>query len=309
MTFVRTVKLRWKDPTPTVVRIVIHKDRRKGPQTLKYDISPTDAMSALEECNVKNRPADDRIIKSYAQDMKDGEWTRNPQPFIFDWHGRLWSGQKRLWAIYLSGVTLRDQLVVTNMDPNECRDIDTGQKKTYGHLLSMREETNTVLLAAAVRRVHLWELGSRTTTDKSSGISNRTLDMTLEKHPEIRDATAAASRIKQNKVRLPPAVIALTWWVFGQLSANDRPEDRDGFFDRLITGANMDADHPIMRLREKLGDLYVPKKGQPRGRPADTLVLGLTCKAWNAYRDGNLSVRTLSYIPGGEHPDKFPEPH
>jgi hypothetical protein len=68
-------------------------------------ITPTLAQEMLEH-NKANRPVNWKKVEEYADIMSKGEWKLHSQGIVFDSCGNLLTGQKRLWAIVYSGVSI-----------------------------------------------------------------------------------------------------------------------------------------------------------------------------------------------------------
>ena len=80
-------------------------------------ITPAMAEEYLRhnEHNPRKRP-NRKVIDSYAQDMKTGNWFINGEPIVFDANGDLKNGQHRLMAIIKANVPI-EMLVVRGVDP------------------------------------------------------------------------------------------------------------------------------------------------------------------------------------------------
>ena len=94
----------------------------------------------------------------------------------------------------------------------------------------------------------------------------------------------------------------LCHWLFSMIDA----EDGEFFWDRLVDGQGLESGNPIYALRELLRrEAMLPST---RDKMRADVVIALTIKAWNAYRDGE-TIQLLRFKVGGAHPEKFPEPH
>ncbi len=85
-----------------------------GMSTRTETITPDDAAGYLERSLV-NRPIRHKKVDGYAASMKSGVWDCTHQGIAFDRFGRLVDGQHRLWAVILSGVSVR--MMVTRGAP------------------------------------------------------------------------------------------------------------------------------------------------------------------------------------------------
>ena len=68
-------------------------------------ITPDIAREMLEK-NKHNRPINWKKVEEYAKIMAAGLWTLHSQGIILDAHGNILTGQKRLWAVIYSGVSV-----------------------------------------------------------------------------------------------------------------------------------------------------------------------------------------------------------
>ena len=70
------------------------------------EVTPDLAQKWLNEKNTHNRPMYERVVETYALDMKRGKWAFNHQGICFNDDGVLDDGQHRLAAIVRSGKTI-----------------------------------------------------------------------------------------------------------------------------------------------------------------------------------------------------------
>jgi hypothetical protein len=80
--------------------------QRDNVSTIYMDVTPDMAVNWLEG-NVMNRPVSQSHVEAMAEEMKAGRWITTHQGIAFDDDDTLVDGQQRLWAIFLSGRTIR----------------------------------------------------------------------------------------------------------------------------------------------------------------------------------------------------------
>lgn len=81
------------------------------------DIDPAKALDLLRRNRPgANRKVDPATVFYYGKQMQDGEWKATGQPILFDRDGTLVDAQHRLWAVVVSGVTIKTY-VVTEIEP------------------------------------------------------------------------------------------------------------------------------------------------------------------------------------------------
>lgn len=91
-------------------------------------VTPAQAENWLNS-NKNNRKMRDGVAEQYAQDMRDGKWTRCVAPIVFYEDGDLADGQHRLWAIVISG-TSQEFAILRGLDRASGLNIDTGLSRS-----------------------------------------------------------------------------------------------------------------------------------------------------------------------------------
>ena len=91
-------------------------------------ITPEMAEDYLRR-NHNNRNLNEQQISYYAQQMRAGEWLYDGQPIRFSKSGVLLDGQHRLAAVVKSKTT-QEFLVVSNIDPEAFKVMDTGKVRS-----------------------------------------------------------------------------------------------------------------------------------------------------------------------------------
>lgn len=247
--------------------------------------------------NTHNRPPRKSAVAAYASDMANGDWLWTGDPIRRADGGTILDGQHRLLAVVESGVTV-PFLVLTGLPVEAQENIDAGVPRKFYDVLALRGETSSSALAAIVRKVHIWESGSRVFSS-GGGATHSQLSRTLEAHPGLRDTTRAAINANAKFPAIPTSLMGLAWWVFASIDQ----EDADYFFARLCDGQNLGVGNPIYELRKQL----MQNKENTRGERNQRYLMALVIKAWNAYRDGT-EVGQLRFRAGGANPESFPEP-
>jgi hypothetical protein len=114
------------------------------------EISPERAQEILKN-NKSNRPINWRKVEEYADLMARGEWKLHSQGIIIDNNGNLLTGQKRLWAIVYSGVTI--PMRVSRGCPSDAANIiDRGDPQTARDLASRKTEKKHSMIEASIAR-------------------------------------------------------------------------------------------------------------------------------------------------------------
>ncbi len=258
------------------------------------DITPTIAESWLAK-NTSNRRLRRPKAEQFARDMEGGDWQENGEGICFASDGTLLNGQHRLTAVYIAGVTL-PMLVVRGLPMSSQDTMDDGAKRTMGDTFGFHGVEHANAAAAIVRRVLMWQNGSRTNTGSTQPTKAEQLDA-WRTDPALRLAVEAAVAMRGRK-QIPASVIGLTWWLFSEIDADECAT----FWQGLHTGANLDGNSPIHVVREK-----IIKRSADAGRVSESEYLAWIIKAWNLWRAErtiSTSYRGFDLKPG----QKFPEP-
>lgn len=258
-------------------------------------ITPDVAAHWLEAYNTHNRGLRERFVQALAADIAAGQWRLNGASISFDAGGVLLDGQHRLWAIVTADMAV-PSLVTIGLSPNAQEIIDTGLRRSFSDVLHLRGESNTSKLAALVRAVYVWNAGGRGGGTNFQPTVPQQL-RTLEECPELREHVKYGSRVTA-VFKIPNSVAGLSVWLLRRIDQ----ADADFFFDRIIDGANLAKNSPIARLRAAY-----TTHATSRTKTPPHVLLALTIKAWNAYRDGR-EVQILTWKSGGASPETFPEP-
>lgn len=259
---------------------------RTGPGSEEMLVTPEMAKEWLRanETNRRKRP---QAIEDDARDIITGNWAYNGETVKFSWDGFLLDGQHRLEAIVLAGKTnpavLVKTLVVFGLDPESQKTMDRGIKRTAADMYGMSGHKNSPVLAAVIKKMWAWEEGDH----KFSGKKSPTMaeyDEILRSHPEIFRAVEVAAQVRSHFKIAPQSVTGIAYC----LLLEQNPEKVPEFFARLGDGANLDLDHPVLKLRSRF-----LRDSQDRGRQtAPWIQLAYIIRAWNAY----VEDRTLGNI-------------
>lgn len=266
------------------------------PTARVVDITPAVAAQMLDK-NVKNRKVSNRNFGTLVRAMKNGEWELNGEAIKVDLNGFVLDGQHRLHAVVESGVTIRTFLI-EGLSSSTQDTMDTGKSRGLADVLAIRGEPNATTTAAVTRRVFLYRRhGLRSATLSSFPTTVKETLNFLDSNEWIKDLALPAARIGR-LAKLPGALTGLLMVVFSEIDQ----DDADDFFEKLTTGAGLDAGSPLLTLRKQLMKLH-----EDKGTTNQTYLAAITIKAWNKYRAGE-SASLLKFTTGGANPEQFPEP-
>lgn len=264
-------------------------------------ITPLDAQALLDR-NDSNRNIRARVVSAYARDMSAGRWLTTGETIKIGHGGELLDGQHRLEAIASTGLAQR-LLVVTGLDPEARRVIDTGAIRTGGDALRMAGMGggNPYALAAAARLFALWEGGRLTHMSSGQRGEDRAthqeiLDV-VTRRPDLLDAVHDATRDYQ-RIGIPPGPQAMARTVLADIDAADALLFWDSLAGYSTEGAGDARSTLLFTIRQ------MREAGQLR-RPGESI--GLVFAAWNAWRDKQ-NVKTLTTRDHKGRPLRIPMP-
>lgn len=258
-------------------------------------ITPEQAQDWLTE-NKRNRKERTKGTVAYSRDMSNDEWLFTGDTIKFDWFGRLIDGQHRLKACVASGKPIVS-LVVWGVDPRAQGRVDTGMGRAYRDQLQMADVRYPNTVAAACRRVFLWNPpNNERISFGRSKVTHAELEKTFAAHPELMHCAAFVESINST-VELSKSLQAFLFWV---LLMNADPENAQVFIRKLATGAGLEERDPILVFREWI---YRQKGGKSRRFEGE--VLWKTAIAWNHWMSGR-RIGKLQLPQGGMKPDTFP---
>lgn len=264
------------------------------PLTLSYPlrvtvetITPVEAAGYLE--NIRNpRRLRPRKVAVYATDMRAGHWWVGSSSLKFDAAGALRDGQHRLAACIEAGVPFTT-VVHWNVSDEAIANTDRGMNRQWADELRGRGIANAHGLQGAVYLSWRWDNGLLLTTTITSHTvpTASEADAWLADNPGIINQVSMAQRV----VKPLGAKLTVAAAFFHRASAIDL-DAADRMLESLRTGAHLDVDDPIRRLRERLQQDRMYRAAT--GRDHQTVELGLFCKAWNAWQT-NKQMRQLSF--------------
>jgi hypothetical protein len=264
-------------------------------------VTPALAAQWLERMP-KNRNLRQGWVNTLAHAIEQKDWQFNGEPIRFGRDGALLDGQHRLHAIIQADQSA-DFIVVTGLEPDSIYVTDTGKPRSASDALHLRGEKDAHALAGACHWLIIWEQAHNLTRIGGSGrqFAPTIADIlrVLDKNPSLRHALPHGNRLRKSLTGGPSL-----WGFLAFLLQGIDPEDAAFFFERLLDGADLKGDSPLLLLRKRLTER---RPGQA-GAPMPPREIGaLTIKAWNFYREGK-SIAQLSWRPGGSRPESFPIP-
>jgi hypothetical protein len=288
--------------TQVAERTLIGATTKQDMTTQFIEITPDIAREWLDSM-APNRKISRTNLDNLIKAMESGRWHMDGSPIKFNRGGQLIDGQHRLQAIIETGMPQKF-LVVWGVDETAMTTLDTGKSRSRGDVLLIHDPTITDVnnVAAATTMMLRWHLGARNNNLRNEYVSNDQVVQFYDQHKdEIRAAARHGKKLNVAMGAGSQQAFGLCYWLFSEIEA----DDAEFFWDRLTDGQGLELGNPIYALRELLRREAVSASTRDKMR-AD-VVIALTIKAWNAYRDGE-SIQLLRFKVGGAHPEKFPEP-
>ena len=266
-------------------------------------ITPEIAAAYLKRKGA-NRNISHLRVQRYAREMQRGDWLLTGEAIKFC-NGQLMDGQQRLLAVIESGVSVR-MPVIRGIEHSAFEAFDTGKARLPSDLLASLGFKQTRNLAAAARVLLVWEYFTETGSWPRGAAPFAPTPIEakqiIQAHPGLQDWVRIADQLK--KVGIPGGVgmwAGHLYWL--SLLDDTADEDAKAFAQDLATGTNLEANDPILVLRNKL--LATPRP--IRQLYTMTQISALIIKAWNSYRKGE-PMTQLKWSQGGARPEPFPKP-
>lgn len=253
--------------------------------------------------NINNRPVREKKVRAYHIEMVEGRWQFNGEAIKFDSAGNLLDGQHRLEAIArTTGTGLEfPMLVIRGLPPDAQVTMDQGAKRTPGDQLVLRGvgSSNARLIASTIRVLEHWSDGDLFgDKNRLSALSAPKVVQWAERYPQHVEIINLYVSRGITRIKARPSVTAAVAVRLHQID----PEDCADYFDRVLSGADLALDSPILALRERLDRIKTNKINI-----SEREFLALFILTWNAFRRGR-SMTKLLLPKGGLTRTNFPEP-
>lgn len=258
-------------------------------------LTPEQAKLILEG-NTHNRVLRRKRVLELAAAIRRGEWQFNGATITTDPDGNVIDGQHRLWAIVEAGLPV-PVLLVSGISMKAQDTVDTGIARRPWDVLTIRGVKNAKNAAATARTLLDYE-----TKNLPRRSINHTLVQIVARYEQTPDAIQEGIRLARLSAKtapLPESSLSAMYVIAAELAGFDAVET---FSDLLRSGAEMQEDHPVMRLRE----YAIKEMSRPSGRRSPGPVLfAVIVKAWNAWRDDR-PVKQLRFRLLEPAPEEFP---
>ena len=256
-----------------------------------------DTVPDYVEDGYGQRSVSDRVVKSYAEQMKAGNWKETyNDALVIDTNNNLINGQHRCWAVVESGVSIPVS-IVRNADPEVIHYIDKGRNRTVADDLKIHGHRYSPMIASALRYTHIFRKGWLTASGSGSKYTYDDAMKDIGSYPEM---NILAEKIGSGSTfaftSYMPNALGLALWCHIKKETKANDEKVDLFFERVIEGLDLKKTYPENMLRNTLMRMNMKKLHKPK----PIHVASLTIYAWNR-RAENRMMKHLSW--GGK---KFP---
>ena len=285
-----------KDISPEIKLKDIIEKESKVTHTLEY-ITPGLAKEYLKRNN-NNRPQSSNWAHKLKERILNGEWGINGETIKFDTDGNLIDGQHRLMAVVLADSSI-ESFVIRGLPSTAFGTIDDGKKRSGGDVLAVKGEKHYKLLAAILNLLGYYYSIGRPDPHKRS-FSNKDILVLLDRYPDARISAKFSMGIYRRMDFISTSINGFCHYLFTKVSSQDEAEN---FLSNLASGANLEENSPILKLRDKLK--Y--ERQIQRLKYDNNYWAHLMIKAWNMYRKGEKCRYLKINFDNDEHKD-FPAP-
>ncbi|HZC52509.1 MAG TPA: hypothetical protein VE441_08440 [Mycobacterium sp.] len=246
-------------------------------------ITPAKAEEMLAT-NTANRPVSRSTVRAFAEAMRRGDWLVTHQGIAFDSNGVLVDGQHRLAAIIEADLPV-EMTVFSEVAPDTFDVLDTGKRRNAADVLAIEGERSTILLAAMVRSVWLYD--NRRDVSWSGGgavVTNHQIVQTLEAHPRIREFVAVGERVAAETGMIKSAAGASAYLV--ERANKARKTLLGEWHEGIIDGAGLVKTDPRLVFRRTMFSMARKQAGIVQRRRDSREHVALYLKAFNAWAGG-----------------------
>ena len=272
--------------------------------TTNIEILTPKAAKDYLDAQTHNRKLSKDRVSMLAGDIASGRWRFNGEAIKFDEQGILIDGQHRCAACVKAGVPIK-VLVIRGLPKETQETMDTGKARSFSDILVLRGVPCATNIAAAVRRIWGSEnVGFKQACGEGSprATSQALLAFYEATATDARYCMNLASRVR-SATGVPVSLLACIIHEFRKVAEDAEVE---WFCERLIDGAGLDDDDPILMLRNTLQKMLIASRTKSfRGQMQYTA--GLIVVAWNYWAAG-VKPKILKWTAGGAHPQPFPTP-
>jgi hypothetical protein len=250
-------------------------------------IGPETAQTLLVDHNPKNRTISPKTVDKYVRAIEAEDWPFVGDPIRFDTGGNLIDGQHRMLALVQTGATI-EFLVVRGLPPESQKYMDINRTRTPADQLRIEGMKSPSAAASVAINSMRWDLDDLLAMNYK--FSTFEVVNWVEEHVDQVDAAVAvAIRVR----KAIGATISIAGAVYLQALRIADDEDREEFFNGLVTGAGLEDGSPILTVREAIS------RAKRDGYLHRSTELYYLVRAWNAWR-ADASLSKIQLPKGGD---------
>lgn len=256
-------------------------------------ITPAMATEYLNS-NTANRNIRNRVVESYARDIREGNWKFTGEAIKFSKSGTLLDGQHRLFAVIEANAPIK-ALVIRNLDDETQEVMDTGAKRAASDAVNMKGYKNSTTMSAAARYIITFKSGSLQVNKEMARVTHSEILNFIEKNPVLEEYAVDCVAMKATS-DLSASLMTASLFLLSEADSEQAKE----FMTTVGTGLNLQPNTSLYALVNRLREIRKHRTYVP---PAE--YLSLVIRAWNKWRKGE-SVKTLPLRTSGNNTIKIP---
>jgi len=244
-----------------------------------FEVITVDKAKRYLANNKRNRPMNKVNLAFLESEMKRDRFHLTGESIKIAEDGTLLDGQHRLLAIVNSGKPQK-MLVVSGLDNDAFKFIDTGRKRTASDVLGIQGIKQNNAFAAMAKFIINFKKGKYAsvahgkTNEVRNLLTNADVSAFVEKHAKEMAESYTFGYVKENKL-MSKSLLSSFHFIFKDISS----VEADDFCWKLASGESLTKDSPVYLLRQKLtNDIRATRKMSRVEK------LALICKTWNLYR-------------------------
>lgn len=243
----------------------------------RKQVTPATAKKWLATMVDNNRSLKQRKVAQYAADMRSGRWqTGTGETIKFNTDGKLIDGQNRLTAVIEAGRTIIFD-VAYDVPVEAMAVLDTGVARSPADAMKISGATapRQISMAALIRYALMWDHGNPVGNTSTFSPTHLMVIDRYQAEAAAFDTAAARGRDCQRTGLGAETVCSLAYYLFARAARDD--DQVHGWFDQLISGANLNANSPVLVLRNRALRFRADRTTRPEQ-------LALHVMAWELYR-------------------------
>ena len=258
-------------------------------------VTPQDCDEYITH-NVNNRSVSKGRLKMMMRILLSGLFIFNAEALIFDIHGNLVNGQKRVLACIETGIGF-PTLIIRGIDPAAIPTLDTCQCRTLADMLAMMGEANRGPLSSSIKFTWAFINHREAYANSSTAMNGCSLEVGLdvfEEHEGLRESVAFICGMNARIIQ-PWGYTSAAHY----LAALYDKKKADEYFTAVGGGLGLTRDNPATAVRQKLEDIRMSNE---RTKPSPLCILAIIVQGWNAFVAGKKKPKRLGWRKGEPFP-------